>query len=238
MHKYKAIIFDLDGTLVDSLEDLIDSCNMIMKYYQFPTHSYEAGKKLIGRGLRNLIHDAIPEKYREDEVFIDKLTEMLKAEYAGNYRKKTKPYPGITKLLDYLKAHDIPWSVCTNKPDVAAKALVSALFSDYDYVEVRGFTRDELRKPNPAISLELAAKMGVKPQECLYVGDSTIDYETAIRAEMLSVLCTWGFESFEVITKLDDAIWLHNPMRIVDALRYGKEMYNVFNEYPDPNPNN
>ncbi|PKM54251.1 MAG: phosphoglycolate phosphatase [Firmicutes bacterium HGW-Firmicutes-4] len=237
MHKYKGIIFDLDGTLVNSLEDLIDSVNGIMRYHQFPVHSYEEGKKFIGRGLRNLTRDALPEKYRDDEGFVDKLTEMVRSEYANNYQKKTRPYPGITKLLDYLKNHNIPWSVCTNKPDNEAKALVKALFSDYDCVDVQGFTRDELRKPNPEITLELVAKMGLKPQECLYVGDSVVDYETALRAGMLPVLCTWGFESFEVLTKLDDAIWLHNPMRIVEALRYGKEMYSLFNETPDPNPN-
>lgn len=237
MHKYKGIIFDLDGTLIDSLEDLIDSCNGIMKYYQFPTYSYEEGKKLIGRGLRNLTRDALPEKYRDDEAFVDKLTEMVAAEYAVNYRKKTKPYAGITKLLDYLKANDLPWCVCTNKPDAMAKSLVKALFKEYDYVDVSGFTKDELRKPNPTETLELAKKMEIKPEECLFVGDSTIDYETAIRAEMLPVLCTWGFESFEVITKLEDAIWIHKPMRIVDALRYGREMYSIFNEKPDPNPN-
>ena len=237
MHKYKGIIFDLDGTLVNSLEDLIDSVNEIMKYHQFPIHSYDEGKKLIGRGLRNLTRDALPEKYRDDEAFVDRLTEMVSAEYSVNYRKKTKPYPGITKLLDYLKANDIPWSVCTNKPDIAAKSLVNALFSDYDYVDVRGFTKDALRKPNPAVTLDLVAKMGLKPQQCLYVGDSTVDYETAVRAGMLPVLCTWGFEPFEVLTKLDDAIWLHNPMRIVEALRYGKEMYSLFNEKPNPDPN-
>lgn len=236
MHQYKGIIFDLDGTLVNSLEDLIDSVNGIMKYHQFPIHSYEEGKKLIGRGLRNLTRDALPEKYRDDEAFVDKLTEMVKSEYSINYLKKTKPYPGITKLLDYLKANDIAWAVCTNKPDLEAKTLVKALLGDYDYVDVRGFTKDALRKPNPAVSLDLVAKMGLKPQQCLYVGDSTIDYETAVRAEMLPVLCTWGFESFEVLTKLEDAIWLHNPMRVVDALRYGREMYTVFNEHPDPNP--
>ncbi|WP_296561599.1 HAD family hydrolase [uncultured Acetobacterium sp.] len=237
MHKYKGIIFDLDGTLVNSLEDLIDSVNAILKYNRLPVHSYEEGKKLIGRGLRNLVRDAVPENYRDNDPYVDELTEMLKAEYATNYRNKTKPYPGVTKLLDYLKIHEIPFSVCTNKPDAAAKSLIHGLFPDYHFVDVIGFTRDELRKPNPETSVKLAQKMGVKPQDCLFVGDSTIDYETALRAGMLPVLCTWGFESFEVLTKLDEAIWLHNPMRIVEALRYGKEMYSLFNEIPDPNPN-
>lgn len=237
MHKYKGIIFDLDGTLINSLEDLIDSCNAIMKFYEFPTYSYEAGKKLIGRGLRNLIKDAIPEKYRDDDVFIDTLTEMLQSEYTTRYTKKTKPYPGILKLLNYLKANNIPFGVCTNKPDPMAKSLVSILFKDFDFVDVIGYTNDELRKPNPETTLALAERMGVKREECLYVGDSTVDYETAINAEMLPVLCTWGFAPVEVITKLNRSIWVHNPMRIIDALLYGKEMYSIFNEHPDPQRN-
>jgi len=237
MHKYKGIIFDLDGTLINSLEDLIDSCNVIMKYYEFPTYSYEAGKNLIGTGIRNLTKNAIPEKYRDDETFIDKLTEMMRAEYTTRYTKKTKPYPGILDLLDYLKANDIPFGVSTNKPDNMAKSIVKILFKDYKFVDVIGYTTEGLRKPNPETTLALAARMGVKPEECLYVGDSPIDYETALNAEMLPVLCTWGFAPVEVITKLERSMWVHNPRRIIDALKYGREMYSVFNEKPNPDRN-
>lgn len=233
MHQYKGLIFDLDGTLVNSLEDLIDSCNIIMKENKFPTHSYDEGKKLIGRGIRNLTRDALPEKYRDDELFVDKLTEMLKTEYTIRYKNKTKPYPGIKELLDYLKMKNIPFGICTNKPDPIAKSLVHYLFEEYDFVDVVGFTGDDLRKPNPTTTLAIAEKMGIKPQECIYVGDSRVDYETAIAAGMLPVLCTWGFESFEVISKFDDAIWVDNPMRIIHALCYGKEMYSTINEKPD-----
>jgi len=227
MHKYKGIVFDLDGTLINSLEDLIDSCNTVMAQHGFPTYAYEDGKKLIGRGLRNLTRDAVPEKYRSDDAFVDELTDLLRTEYSINYIKKTKPYPGIIKVLDYLKTNHIPYGVCTNKPDSVAKSLIQILFKEYDFVDVVGFTSDELRKPNPASTVALAEKMGVNPEECLYVGDSIVDYETGMNAKMLPVLCTWGFESPEVITKLEDAIWIHNPMRIIDALRDGKEMYSI-----------
>jgi len=233
MHKYKGIIFDLDGTLINSLEDLIDSCNVTMEHYGFPTYSYEAGKKLIGRGIRNLVRDAIPEKHRVDEPFIDKLTKMLMAEYGTRYTRKTKPYPGILNLLNYLKENEIPFGVCTNKPDPIAKSLVSILFKDYKFVDVIGYTTDKLRKPNPKSTLALAEQMGVKHEECLYVGDSTVDYETAINAEMLPVLCTWGFEPRDVITRLEKCIWVHNPMRIVDALLYGEDMYSIADETAD-----
>ncbi|MBC3888172.1 HAD-IA family hydrolase [Acetobacterium paludosum] len=227
MHKYKGIVFDLDGTLINSLEDLIDSCNTVMAQHGFPTYAYEDGKKLIGRGLRNLTRDAMPEKYRSDDAFVDELTDLLRAEYSVNYLKKTKPYPEITKVLDYLKTNRIPYGVCTNKPDSEAKSLIQILFKEYDFVDVVGFTSDDLRKPNPTTTLALAKKMGVNPEECLYVGDSMVDYETGTNAGMLPVLCTWGFESPEVISKFEDAFWIDNPMRIIEALRDGKEVYSV-----------
>lgn len=233
MPKYKGIIFDLDGTLINSLEDIIDACNIIMMYYKFPTLTYEKGKQFVGRGLPNLIRNAIPEKYREDNGFIKELTEMVRAEYANRYTKKTKPYPGITEVLDYLKAKEIPFGVCTNKPTPAARSIVGALFKGYDFVDVMGYISDEFRKPNPKTALDLAERMGVTPEECLYVGDTVVDYETAINAGMLPVLCTWGFESLEIITGLEGSLWINKPIRIIDALLYGKEMYAVFNETPD-----
>lgn len=236
MHQYKGVVFDLDGTLVNSLEDLIDSVNEIMVYHHFPSHSYEEGKKFVGRGIRNLTKMALPKEYQEDDFFIDKLTDMFRGAYMKNYTKKTKAYPGITKVLDYLTYHKIPFSVCTNKPDPMAKSLVKMVFKDYDFVDVIGDTEPEFRKPNPEMTLSLAKKMGIKPAECLFVGDSLVDYETAKNAGMLGVLCTWGFEDRDVIMAIEDTLWIHNPMRIVDALRYGTEMYSVFNEEPGEKP--
>jgi len=224
MDKYKAIVFDLDGTLIDSLEDLIDSCNTVMEQHGFPTYSYENGKRLIGRGLRNLTRDAMPEQYRGDDAFVDELTDSLRVVYGQNYTRKTKPYQGIMAVLDYLQAKHIPFGVCTNKPDKMAKALVTFLFGAYDFVEVVGFISDEQRKPNPTATLALAQKMGVQPEDCLYVGDSLVDYQTGTNAGMLPVLCRWGFESPEVMKKLEDALWIDQPEQIIAALRFGREM--------------
>ena len=236
MHQYKGVIFDLDGTLVDSLEDLIDSVNEIMRYHDFPTYSYEEGKKFVGRGIWNMTKMAIPEGCHNDDLFIDKLTDMVRAVYMENYTKKTKAYPRINKLLDYLTYHKIPFGVCTNKPDPMAKSLVKIVFKEYEFVDVIGDTEPELRKPNPEMTLALAKKMGIDPSDCLFVGDSLIDYETAKNAKMLCILCTWGFEDLETITAIEDTLWTHNPMRIVDALRYGTEMYSIFNEEAEKEP--
>lgn len=227
---YKGIIFDLDGTLINSLEDLTDALNQVMKHYDQPLKTYEEGKRLIGRGLRNLVIRALGEPINQDETTIDEALALMRKEYAKRYVYKTEPYEGIRDLLRYLHVHRIPFAVCTNKPDAAAKEIVSTLFEDDQFVAVVGQNEGKPRKPDPTQVFEVAEKMGLKPSECIYMGDSMVDYETAINAGMLPVLCTWGFEEIDKLMACDDAIWIKNPIRAIDALKYGDQMYEIFNE--------
>lgn len=203
--RYKGIVFDLDGTLVNSLEDLTDACNDVMDSYRLPQKTYEEGRRLIGRGLRNLIKGALPKAMAEDVLVLDEAERRIKTAYAKRYTNKTRPYPGIVSLLETLKAKGISFGVCTNKPDDAAKMVVAALFNAGDFVDIRGQRNDKPRKPDPAQTLEVAAKMGVRPEECLYVGDSSIDYETGKNAGMQPVLCLWGFGDKKQLLAYDDA---------------------------------
>lgn len=228
--KFDGIIFDLDGTLVNSLEDLMDACNEMMKHYGLPVHSYEIGKTFIGRGLRNLAKRALPVEMAEDTKILDEAEAIIKAEYAKRYTRKTLPYPGVKDLLRYLHVKKVPFAICTNKPDNAAKEVVDALFDIGEFVDVVGQNAGKPRKPDPTQALEIAEKMGVTPEKCIYMGDSAVDYETAKNAGMMPVLCTWGFTSPEALMAYDDAIWIKNPLRAIDALKYGFEMYEVFNE--------
>ncbi|MEF9917868.1 MAG: HAD family hydrolase [Eubacterium sp.] len=228
--KYDGIIFDLDGTLVNSLEDLVDACNTVMRHYGCPLKTYEEGKKLIGRGLRNLIQRALTKELSENEQIVDEALAIMKIAYAKCYVHKTKAYEGIQDLLRYLHCHNIPFAVCTNKPDDAAKIIVETIFSNDKFVDVVGQNDDKPRKPDPTQTLEVAAKMGVNPEKCIYMGDSAIDYKTAKNAGMLPVLCTWGFTEPKELMKYTDAIWIKNPLRAIGALKYGDEMYTVFNE--------
>lgn len=227
---YDGIIFDLDGTLINSLEDLVDSCNQVMLHYGLKLKTYNEGKKLIGRGLRNLIKRALPQEMAKDEALVDEALALMKAEYAKRYTKKTAPYEGIKDLLRHLHVHKIPFAVCTNKPDAAAKIIVESLFDIGEFVAVVGQNDDKPRKPDPTQTLEIAEKMGVNPARCIYMGDSVVDYNTAKNAGMLPVLCTWGFTKPEELMAYEDAIWIKTPYRAIAALKYGSQMYEIFDE--------
>lgn len=226
--QYQGIIFDLDGTLIDSIGDLTDALNRTLAHYNLAPKTYEEGMKLIGRGIRNLVKSALPTELSEDEALVDEATEIMLKEYGSAMVVKTKPYDGITDLLRHLHVHKIPYAICTNKPDAAAKVIVRELFQ-YDYfVDVVGQNEGVPRKPDPGQTLAICEKMGLKPEECIYMGDSSVDYHTAKNAGMLPVLCTWGFTLAEDLDKYDDAMLVAHPYGVVNALKYGRDMYDVF----------
>ena len=229
--KYDGIIFDLDGTLINSLEDLTDACNTMLAHYGLPAKTYEEGKTLIGCGLRVMTKRALPDEMAADEALVDKALALLKADYKTRYTNKTVPYKGIKELLRYLYVENIPYAVCTNKPIEAAREIVNTLFPVNDFVDVIGQQEGQPRKPDPTQTLALAKRMGVAPERCIYMGDSVVDYETAKNAGMLPVLCTWGFtRNLDDFKAFDDAIWINKPMRVTNALKYGDEMYEIFGE--------
>lgn len=210
----QAVIFDLDGTLVDSLQDLTDACNAVMASYGLPDKTYEEGKTLIGRGLRNLITRALPETMRDETTITEAHRRMLN-EYAKRYTAKTKPYEGISEVLSFLKGKGIPFALNTNKPDGPAKLIVNTLLNGDDFVDIVGDREDHPRKPDPAMALVLAEKMGVAPTQCVYCGDSAVDYETAVNGGMLPLICTWGFTAPAVLHQLEDAFFVENPRELL-----------------------
>lgn len=205
--KFQAVIFDLDGTLIDSLEDLTDACNAMLAHYDLPPKSYEEGKTLIGRGLRNLVKRALPESMRSEEI-IEEAHQLMQSEYAKRYTNKTRPYEGIKETLAFLQANNIPFALNTNKPDHAAKIIIDAMFDIEDFTDVIGQSDDWPRKPDPTMALKLADKMHVAPEDCIYCGDSLVDYETGINAGMHPLLCTWGFTKPEVLHELEQGYCL------------------------------
>lgn len=228
--KYKGIVFDLDGTLINSLEDLVDSLNIVLDYYDLPPKTYEEGKKLIGRGLRNLVKRALPRKLSQVDSIVDEGLAMMMDEYGKRKTLKTRPYENVPFLLDYLNNHEIPIGICSNKADLLANQIVSELFPDNQFALVLGQRENAHRKPDPTQTLEVAKAMELAPEECLYLGDSPIDYQTAKNAGMMPVLCTWGFTKPEELMQFEDAIWIKNPIRAIDALKYGMDMYRIFQE--------
>lgn len=214
--KYKGVIFDLDGTLVDSLEDLADAMNKVLTGLKLPTHSYEDYQYFIGNGLRNLVIKALPETHNNKEQ-IDQCYDLMIEIYSKACTNKTKSYDGIFELLDHLKAANIKLAVFSNKAEDLTKEVVNTLFPNY-FEAVVGLTTESLKKPNPNKAIEISENMGLKMEEMLFVGDSDIDMETATNAYIYAVGVLWGYRSEEDLIASGAKYILNHPSELIAIL--------------------
>jgi len=215
--RFKGVIFDLDGTLLDTLDDIADAVNTVMKKQGFPTHGRVAVRSFVGSGLRSLMERSIPENERTEEMINQCFAEMMVV-YRQNFRDKTVPYDGILELLNWMAGQNIPMAVFSNKADELSKGLIEAKLP-YNFVAVKGMTSEELKKPNPAVALEIAATMGMKPEECLYVGDSDTDMKTANNAGMYALGVTWGFRERECLIRSGAKKLVDEPSQMIELFQ-------------------
>ena len=189
--KKKAIIFDLDGTLLNTIDDIADAVNNALKFYGFPLHTVEEYKELIGEGIYLLAKKALPVEV--DEAFIDAFVEKIQNEYHIVWSNKTCLYAGIASLLTELNRKNIPLAIFSNKPHEFTILNVLHYLSKWKFVKVYGASQDNPTKPNPKISLKIANSFNVKPNEIIHIGDTHIDIQTALNADMLPLGVSWGF---------------------------------------------
>ncbi len=194
--KHRAVLFDLDGTLLNTLQDIADAVNKGLACLGFPQHETEAYKMLVGEGREVLAHLALPENRRDNDT-VHKLLAYINAEYAIHWADNTRPYPGIPELLDALTAGDIKMAVLSNKTDDLTKINISRMLSRWRFALVVGAKPSVPNKPDPTAALQIAKQLEIRPYRFLYVGDSGIDMETANRAGMYPVGALWGFRSAE-----------------------------------------
>jgi phosphoglycolate phosphatase len=213
----KCVIFDLDGTLINTLEDLMDATNEVMAEKGYPTHGLEATQSMVGRGGYTMLNQALPEGKNSHEETLDAF-EKFKVYYKRRLTNKTRPYAGIEDLLTVLENRGIQFAVHTNKPQEAASIIVGELFPDRPFVDVVGYRSEETKKPDPHYTLEIAEKAGLKPEECLFVGDSLVDFNTGKNAGMKVALVTWGFRSRSHLSQADEAILVDKPKEILELM--------------------
>jgi len=214
--KFKGIIFDLDGTLVNSLEDITDSMNKVLQDLNYPTHSYDIFQYFIGSGLRNTVTKALPASNNSDEQIETCFQSMVKG-YSENCTIKTKPYDGIVELLNELATRNIKLAVFSNKADELTKKITAEIFPDYFDASV-GLSVESLKKPNPFEALAISERWNLKPEEIIFIGDSEIDMQTAVNANMFAVGVTWGYRTEEELKASGAKLVIHHPLELIDIV--------------------
>jgi len=215
--KHKAVIFDLDGTLLDTLEDIADSMNSVLERFGYPTHDIEAYKYFVGDGFRNLVLRALPEDDRTDEN-IEKGFIAVRDEYSRRWSNKTKPYPGISTMLDGFASRGIKLAVLSNKSDDFAKLMIKKFLPDWEFSAVFGERQGIPKKPDPAGALEIADLLGVRTDECLYLGDTGVDMRTASAAGMFAVGVLWGFRQADELLANGADVLINEPPEALGLL--------------------
>ena len=212
-HQIKAAIFDMDGTLINSLEDLADSTNETMEHYHFPKHTLDEYRYFVGNGARKLIERALPKEKSENAEFVSEVLEFYNKIYEQHTTIKTKMYDGIAELLAKLAELKIPLGVCTNKQQFAADEIAEKILPPV-FSRVVGDIKGQPRKPDPTKVLEIARQFKVQPAEVAYFGDTSVDMETAHNAGFLSIGVSWGFRPKEELIKSGAEIIINHPSEI------------------------
>ncbi|MCU0727314.1 MAG: HAD family hydrolase [Planctomycetes bacterium] len=213
---FRAVIFDLDGTLLDTIGDLADSVNAVLARFGLPGHPEDAYKTMVGDGVANLMRRALPGDRRGDEEVVRLGVAAMREEYARRWDARTRPYPGIEEMLAGL---DVPSAVLSNKPEDFTVLAVRRFFPHHPFTAVRGARPGEPVKPDPAGALALAAHMAVVPAEILYLGDTNTDMRTATAAGMYQAGALWGFRGAAELSASGARTLLARPEDLLALLR-------------------
>lgn len=212
---YKLAVFDMDGTILDTLEDLKDSTNFALEKCGYPTRSYDEVRRFVGNGIRKLIERAVPEGLTTEQI--DRVHEVFTEHYKVHCADTTKAYDGIKPLLEKLRASGVKTAVVSNKADYGVQELCREYFDglfDYAVGEREGIRR----KPAPDAVNEALRVLGMSKSEAVYIGDSDVDFETAKNAELPCISVLWGFRDEEFLREKGATLFVRDPAEIYDII--------------------
>jgi len=210
--KYRAAIFDLDGTLLDTLTDLSQAANHALTAVGRPTYSRDAYRTLVGQGVRNLFIDALGPAHQS---LLEGAITAFHAYYADHRFDTTAPYPGIVAMLDRLSAEQALLGVLSNKPHEATVDVVTRFFGSLTWTALRGHIQGTPPKPDPASAMQTLAQMRVEPDQCVYVGDTRVDMLTGKAAGMFTVGVSWGFRSVQELRESGADVIIDEPAELI-----------------------
>ena len=213
--KKKLLIFDLDGTIADTVYSIRDGVNLTMQKYGFPDRSYDEIKRFIGNGARELIYLSMPEDKREDSALFERVLADYDAFYGQTYDRVEACYDGMEHALRTLKVRGYTLAVLSNKQDEYVKKIMAYLFEKDFFIDTRGQT--ELpRKPDPTVPLMIASAAGVAAEDCAFIGDSDVDVLTGKNAGMATVACSWGYRPRELLLERGADFLIDAPCELLD----------------------
>lgn len=207
-------IFDLDGTLADTLYDLADATNFALEKLGYPVHPYDSYKKFVGNGVQKLCYRALPDDKKNDT---EKLLEIFSGYYGKHFLDKTKLYDGMRETLSTLAKNNVILAIATNKPQNFARQIVSKLLPESDFVKVLGGCEERPKKPDTAIISEIVSEL---PEDgrIFMIGDSNVDIQTAKNAGIYSIGCVWGFRGREELVNAGADFMAETPSDIAEFI--------------------
>ena len=212
---YKGILFDLDGTLLNTLADIGFYINRILPRYGYPPFPMDKVNTVVGWGLKIALYKILPEDVREDDAYLSKMTKELIADYNSNPVIKTAPYPGIIGLLDELKKRGIVLGIFSNKSHPVTLQVVDKTMGLSRFAAVLGSDAGFPRKPDPAGANEVIRRMGLPKKDILYIGDTIMDHETAVGTGLDDITVTWGFRSRKQLEEQGITRFVETPDEIL-----------------------
>jgi phosphoglycolate phosphatase len=216
--RFKAILFDLDGTLLNTLRDIGDAVNRLLIRRHFPSHPVEAYRYLVGDGARMLIIRALPPD-RQDEALIQACMEDFSMEYEKNWNITTSLYPGVSEMLDLIQSSGLKMAILSNKPHEFTRYCVDEFLSVWRFESVMGHNALIPHKPDPAGAFMIAGQLGVDPKEFLYLGDTGVDMQTASASGMFPVGALWGFRSSDELTANGAKALVNHPVEVAGLIK-------------------